>query len=79
MTSAFLNIRAHSHTLFLSTIIIHIHSVFFLLSLIIHLSDEDLEIELVEEEPPFLRGHTKQSMDMSPVKIVKVIKDSNSY
>lgn len=36
------------------------------------LSDEDLEIELVEEEPPFLRGHTKQSMDMSPVKIVKV-------
>ncbi|KAK2820685.1 hypothetical protein Q5P01_023644 [Channa striata] len=33
--------------------------------------DEDLEIELVEEEPPFLRGHTKQSMDMSPVKIVK--------
>lgn len=34
--------------------------------------DEDMEIELVEEEPPFLRGHTKQSMDMSPVKIVKV-------
>ena len=31
-----------------------------------------MEIELVEEEPPFLRGHTKQSMDMSPVKIVKV-------
>lgn len=36
-------------------------------------TDEDLEIELVEEEPPFLRGHTKQSMDMSPVKIVKVL------
>lgn len=36
------------------------------------LLDEDLEIELVEEEPPFLRGHTKQSMDMSPIKIVKV-------
>lgn len=35
--------------------------------------DEDLEIELVEEEPPFLRGHTKQSMDMSPIKIVKVM------
>ncbi|VTJ67236.1 Hypothetical predicted protein [Marmota monax] len=34
--------------------------------------DEDLEIELVEEEPPFLRGHTKQSMDMSPIKIVKL-------
>nr|XP_035157466.1 uncharacterized protein LOC100390011 [Callithrix jacchus] len=30
--------------------------------------DEDLEIELVEEEPPFLRGHTKQSMDISPLK-----------
>lgn len=39
---------------------------------LISVSDEDLEIELVEEEPPFLRGHTKQSMDMSPVKIVKV-------
>jgi len=38
-------------------------------------ADEDLEIELVEEEPPFLRGHTKQSMDMSPVKIVKVRRD----
>uniref|UniRef100_A0A8C4NFX4 ATP-dependent RNA helicase DHX8 n=1 Tax=Eptatretus burgeri TaxID=7764 RepID=A0A8C4NFX4_EPTBU len=33
--------------------------------------DEDVEIELVEEEPPFLRGHTRQSMDLSPVKIVK--------
>lgn len=44
----------------------------FHISPIVHLSDEDLEIELVEEEPPFLRGHTKQSMDMSPVKIVKV-------
>lgn len=40
--------------------------------LVCYNSDEDLEIELVEEEPPFLRGHTKQSMDMSPVKIVKV-------
>lgn len=44
------------------------------LTLFVYRSDEDLEIELVEEEPPFLRGHTKQSMDMSPVKIVKVIK-----
>ena len=40
--------------------------------LLVRFPDEDLEIELVEEEPPFLRGHTKQSMDMSPVKIVKV-------
>jgi len=32
---------------------------------------EDLEIDLVEEEPPFLAGHTKQSIDLSPVRIVK--------
>lgn len=37
-------------------------------------SDEDLEIDLVEEEPPFLRGQTKWSTNMSPVKIVKVLK-----
>lgn len=42
------------------------------LTIVTWISDEDLEIELVEEEPPFLRGHTKQSMDMSPIKIVKV-------
>lgn len=50
-------------------------SLLFFFSLIFLLGgflDEDLEIELVEEEPPFLRGHTKQSMDMSPIKIVKV-------
>ena len=35
-------------------------------------SDEDVEIDLVEDEPPFLRGQTKQTMQMSPVKIVKV-------
>uniref|UniRef100_G3U9Q8 RNA helicase n=1 Tax=Loxodonta africana TaxID=9785 RepID=G3U9Q8_LOXAF len=33
--------------------------------------DDNLEIELVEKEPPFLRGHTKQSMNMSPIKITK--------
>ncbi|XP_029933088.1 ATP-dependent RNA helicase DHX8-like [Myripristis murdjan] len=33
--------------------------------------DEDLEIDLVEEEPPFLRGQTKWTMNLSPVKIVK--------
>lgn len=27
---------------------------------------------MVEEEPPFLSGQTKLSIDMSPVKIVKV-------
>ena len=35
-------------------------------------SDEDVEIDMVEEEPAFLRGQTKQSQQMSPVKIVKV-------
>ncbi|GAB1607530.1 ATP-dependent RNA helicase DHX8-like [Argonauta hians] len=35
-------------------------------------SDEDIEIELVEEEPPFLQGHGRQGgLDLSPVKIVK--------
>ncbi|XP_037611623.1 ATP-dependent RNA helicase DHX8-like [Sebastes umbrosus] len=33
--------------------------------------DQELEIDLVEEEPPFLRGQTKWSTNMSPVKIVK--------
>lgn len=35
-------------------------------------TDVELEIDLVEEEPPFLRGQTKWSTTMSPVKIVKV-------
>ena len=35
-------------------------------------SDEDVEIELVEEEPEFLKGHGRAVMDLSPVKIVKV-------
>ncbi|KAF1744605.1 hypothetical protein MXB_2124 [Myxobolus squamalis] len=34
-------------------------------------SDEDLEIELKEEEPPFLAGQTKYSIDISPIKIVQ--------
>eukprot|EP01135_Chromosphaera_perkinsii_P000731 Nk52_evm19s151 gene=Nk52_evmTU19s151 len=33
--------------------------------------DEDVEIEIVEEEPMFLQGQTKFSVDLSPVKIVK--------
>ncbi|XP_068610666.1 ATP-dependent RNA helicase DHX8-like [Brachionichthys hirsutus] len=33
--------------------------------------DEEMEIDLVEEEPPFLRGQIKCSTNMSPVKIVK--------
>ena len=35
-------------------------------------SDEDVEIEIVEDEPAFLRGQTKLSMHLSPIKIVKV-------
>lgn len=34
-------------------------------------SDEEVEIELKEEDPPFLRGHGRQSVDLSPVRIVK--------
>ncbi|KAL7064562.1 hypothetical protein AAHC03_05512 [Spirometra sp. Aus1] len=34
-------------------------------------SDEDMEIELVEEEPPFLKGHGRHAMELSPVRIVK--------
>lgn len=34
--------------------------------------DEDIEIELVEEEPAFLRGHGRSHLtDLSPVRIVK--------
>ncbi|XP_058477789.1 ATP-dependent RNA helicase DHX8-like [Solea solea] len=33
--------------------------------------DEDVEIDLVEEEPPFLQGQTKWTLNLSPVKIVK--------
>ncbi|KAJ8683658.1 hypothetical protein QAD02_019450 [Eretmocerus hayati] len=33
--------------------------------------EEDVEIELVEEEPPFLQGHGRALGDLSPVRIVK--------
>ena len=33
--------------------------------------DEDLEIDLVDEDPPFLNGQAKQILDLEPVKIVK--------
>ena len=36
-------------------------------------SDEDVEVEIVEEEPAFLRGQTKLTMSHSPVRIVKVM------
>lgn len=33
--------------------------------------EEDVEIEIVEEEPPFLAGHGRALNDLSPVRIVK--------
>lgn len=33
--------------------------------------EEDVDIELREEEPRFLKGHTQLTLDLSPVKIVK--------
>jgi len=39
----------------------------------VYLADEDIEIELVEEEPPFLKGHGRSGMDLSPIRIVKVL------
>ncbi|DBA04828.1 TPA: hypothetical protein N0F65_004465 [Lagenidium giganteum] len=37
----------------------------------IEATEEDFEVELNEDEPVFLRGHTKMSRELSPVKIVK--------
>lgn len=34
-------------------------------------TDEDVEIEIVEEEAPFLKGYGRVGLDLSPVKIVK--------
>ena len=39
---------------------------------IFFLLDDEVEIELVEEEPPFLQGQTKLTINVSPIKIVKV-------
>ncbi|KAJ7067803.1 P-loop containing nucleoside triphosphate hydrolase protein [Mycena amicta] len=33
--------------------------------------EEDLDIEIREDEPPFLAGQTKRTLELSPVKIVK--------
>lgn len=33
--------------------------------------EEDLDIEVREEEPPFLVGQTKQSLELSPIRVVK--------
>lgn len=34
-------------------------------------NEADIEIEIVEEEPPFLQGHGRALHDLSPVRIVK--------
>lgn len=49
----------------------------FLMRLLVVSADDDVEIELVEEEPPFLKGHGRIGFDLSPVKIVKV--DTPNY
>lgn len=33
--------------------------------------EKDVDIELREEEPPFLAGQTKQSLELSPIRVVK--------
>ena len=33
--------------------------------------EEDVDIEVLEEEPPFLAGQTKQSLELSPIRVVK--------
>ena len=33
--------------------------------------EEDVDIEMTEQEPPFLKGQTAQSLELSPIRIVK--------
>ncbi|KAJ5653803.1 ATP-dependent RNA helicase DHX8 [Penicillium lividum] len=33
--------------------------------------EEDVDIEVKEDEPPFLAGQTKQSLELSPIRVVK--------
>ncbi|GAP86342.1 putative ATP-dependent RNA helicase DHX8 [Rosellinia necatrix] len=33
--------------------------------------EEDVDIEVREEEPPFLAGQTKQSLELSPIRVIK--------
>ncbi|KAK7748662.1 DEAH-box ATP-dependent RNA helicase prp22 [Cytospora paraplurivora] len=33
--------------------------------------EQDVDIEIREEEPPFLAGQTKQSLELSPIRIIK--------
>lgn len=36
-----------------------------------HEDELDIDIEVREEEPPFLAGQTKQSLELSPIRVVK--------
>jgi hypothetical protein len=33
--------------------------------------EEDIDIEVRQEEPPFLVGQTKQSLELSPIRVIK--------
>ncbi|KAI7876376.1 hypothetical protein K492DRAFT_231980 [Lichtheimia hyalospora FSU 10163] len=35
-------------------------------------AEEEIDVEVREEEPPFLRGQTKKTLQLSPVKVVKI-------
>jgi ATP-dependent RNA helicase DHX8/PRP22 len=35
-------------------------------------TEEEIDVEVREEEPPFLKGQTTQTLDLSPVKVVKI-------
>ncbi|OBZ86277.1 Pre-mRNA-splicing factor ATP-dependent RNA helicase prp22, partial [Choanephora cucurbitarum] len=35
-------------------------------------AEEEIDVEVREEEPPFLKGQTSQTLDLSPVKVVKI-------
>ncbi|ORY78149.1 P-loop containing nucleoside triphosphate hydrolase protein [Protomyces lactucae-debilis] len=34
-------------------------------------ADEEFDVEVREEEPPFLQGQTRQSLELSPIRVVK--------
>ncbi|KAI9015874.1 hypothetical protein CLU79DRAFT_336319 [Phycomyces nitens] len=35
-------------------------------------TEEEIDVEVREEEPPFLKGQTTKTLDLSPVKVVKI-------
>ncbi|CCG81255.1 putative RNA helicase-like splicing factor [Taphrina deformans PYCC 5710] len=34
-------------------------------------ADEEFDVEIREEEPPFLQGQTRQSLELSPIRVIK--------